>query len=84
MLFVWIGKKGSKTESEPDQPSQPRFVFPITLRLLVGSLFSTLALVKIGAEQITGNYLSGLLFLQPPGVPGQVLVPLRLRTDVGG
>lgn len=60
MLFVWIGKKGSETESEPDQPFQPRFVFPITFRLLVGSLFSTLALVKMGAEQITGNYLSGL------------------------
>lgn len=53
MLFVWIGKKGSKTESEPDQPSQPRFVFPI--RLLVGSLFSTLEFVKIAAEQITGK-----------------------------
>lgn len=75
MLFVWIGKKGSKTESEPDQPSQPRFVFPITFRLLVGSLFSTLGLVKIGAEQLQGTICRVFCFFNLQGYLGKSLCP---------
>lgn len=77
MLFVWTDEKRFLDRIlNPTSPLSPGSFFPSHSDYWWG--------IQYSCAQITGKYLLGLLFPQPPGVPRQVLVPLPLRTDLGG